>query len=169
MIYTSAMRTLENDRTKVMYRKGTGIYVHLTDGFALNTQQIKEATGVNYDTLRMGRMMISIVDGLARPWHPSSDDLLATDWQVREVELPDSVPMYSGVIIVSQEDKERMIQYMEGWGYGRFISSFTMSNGSENMFFESRIFSPVRSGEATPVYTVFADEVDCVLTAKKAG
>lgn len=160
MDFTTAVSKLEQDKSLVMYRKNSGGYIHLTDGFALSASQIKEATGVVYQAVRMGRMLLAVVDGLARPFHPSSDEMFANDWQVKPAEVPDAVPTATGAVVVPTTDEEYVVRIMQDWGYGEFVSGYNLPTGDSVMYFDSRLFRVAKSGEATPQYRMIVDEVE---------
>lgn len=160
MNFTTAVSKLEQDKSLVVYRKNSGGYLHLTDGFALTAGQIREATGADYPSIRMGRMLLTVVDGVARSFHPSSEEMFATDWQVKPVEMPDAVPTAVGAFVIPTTDEDYVVRIMQDWGYGEFSSGYHLPTGDSVMYFESRLFRQAKSGESTPQYKILVDEVE---------
>lgn len=170
MLFHSAMRRLETERSHVMYRKGSKKYVHLTTGIQLTVEQTRSMLCADTNEAKKLSYMLVLVDlDLIVPYAPSFDDLMATDWHVKPMELPDAVNTHQGVVRLRADDVNLAVNYMESWGYGTYLTQFANHDGTIMVTFESRLFQEPRAGHPTPEYILTVDTVNETIRAEIAG
>lgn len=166
MLFSSAVRKLENNRTMVMYRRGSDKYVHLTVGIQLSKEQTDTLLSTDTRAKKLSYMMVIIDDDLIIPYAPSFDDVLATDWQVKYREVSDNLDVNAGIVRLQKEMVKQAIEIVEGWGYGEYVSQFNNSDGTVMVTFDSYLFKAPKSGEPTPEYFLTVDQVNETIRAE---
>lgn len=167
MLFHSAMRKLEQDRTLVMFRPDIKKYVHLTNGISLTKAQTEEMLTADIQAKKLSYMLVTIDDDLIVPYSPNFEDIISTDWQVKPMEVSDDVLRHSGIVRVDKSELQNAIDIVEGYGYGEYVSCIDNRDGTVMATFESRLFEAPRMGEPTPMYMLTVDQVNRTIRAKR--